>query len=170
MAGRDETLPRLEFAGRLAPFSPLENLGHDRFVDFMSAYPKTAWAGAGGRPRELAARRLAGDLYFNARFFHMPLTLFAVLIQEEAEEGLTGDLFHRGATLALNHRAAHLAWQTRRAAVAWEASRPPLCDLDEALGEKTAFIEAVYRKKLALVQALNRYLSAGDSLLSDLPD
>jgi len=54
--------------------------------------------------------------------------------------------------------------------VAWEAGRPLLCDLDEALDEKDTFIEAVYRKKLALVQALNRYLSAGDSLLSVLPD
>jgi hypothetical protein len=169
MAGRDEAAPRLEFAGRLAPFSPLENLGHDRFVDFMAAHLRAAWAGAGGRPRELAARRLAGDLYFNARFFRLPLTLFAVLIQQEDEEGLTGDLFRRGATLALHHRAAHLAWQTRRAAVAWEASRPLLCDLDEALDEKSIFIEAVYRKKLALVQALNRYLSADNNLLAALP-
>jgi hypothetical protein len=171
LAGRDEAAAsRLEFAGRLAPFAPLENLGHDRFVDFMSAYLKTAWAGAGGRPRELAARRLAGDLYFNTRFFRLPLTLFAVLIQQEAEEGLTGDLFRRGATLALYHRAAHLARQAGRAAVAWEEGRPLLCDLDEALNEKDIFIEAVYRKKLALVQALNRYLSAGDSLLAVLKD
>jgi hypothetical protein len=169
MAGRGEAAFRLEFAGRLAPFSPLENLGPDRFIDFMAAHVKTAWAGAGGRPRELAARRLAGDLYFNVRFFHLPLTLFAVLIQQEAEEGLTGDLFHRGATLALRHRAAHLARQAGLAAVSWEAGRPLLCDLDEALGEKEAFIEAVYRKKLALVQAFNRYLSIGDNLLSALP-
>ena len=170
MTGRDPSAPRLEFAGRLAPFSPLENLGHERFVDFMSAHLKSAWAGAGGRPRELAARRLAGDLFFNARFFQMPLTLFAVLIQQEAEEGLTVDLYSRGATLALHHRGAHLAHQTRRAAVTWEAGRPLLCDLDEALGEKTSFIESLYRKKLALIQALNRYLSAGDSLLSALPE
>ena len=169
MADRAPASPRLEFAGRLAPFSPLENLGHDRFVDFMSAHLKTAWAGAGGRPRELAARRLAGDLFFNARFFQLPLTLFAVLIQQEAEEGLTGDLYRRGAALALHHRAIHLARQTRRAAVAWEAGRPHLCDLDRALGEKDSFIESVYRKKLALVQACNRYLSAGDSLLAALP-
>jgi hypothetical protein len=170
MAGQDDDASKLEFAGRLAPFSQLENLGHDRFVDFMAAYIKTAWAGAGGRPRELAARRLAGDLYFNVRFFHLPLTLFVVLIQQEAEEGLTGDLFHRGATLALHHRAAHLARQARQAAVVWEAGRPLLCDLDEALNEKDAFIEAVYRKKLALVQDFNRYLSVGDNLLAALPD
>jgi hypothetical protein len=170
MAGREAAPPRLEFAGRLAPFAPLENLGYDRFVEFMAAYLKAAWAGAGGRPGELAARRLAGDLYFNTRFFRLPLTLFAVLIQEEAEEGLTGDLFRRGATLALHHRAAHLSRQTRQAAVAWEAGRPLLCDLDEALDEKKIFIEAVYRKKLALVQALNRYLNADHSLLAHLPD
>ncbi|MDR3038299.1 MAG: hypothetical protein LBV21_03260 [Candidatus Adiutrix sp.] len=164
--------PRLEFAGRLAPFAYLENLGPDRCVEFLAPYIKTSWFEAGARPRELAARRLAGDLYFNARMFRLPLTLFVALAHQETEEGLAVGLFRRGATLALHHRAAHLARLARAAAVAWGAGRPPLCDLDEALAqsENELFIEAVYRKKMALVQAVNQSRSAGDSLLAALPD
>ncbi len=162
---------RPEYAGRLAPFPPLENLGPDRFITFMSNYINTNWPSLSGRGRQQAARRLAGDLYFSARLFKLPITLLAVLTQEEAEaEGF--DFFRRGGTSALYDRTADLADLARDFTLTWQEGRPPLCDLDEALAscEDEAFVEAVYRRKMALVMAYNKALNAGNTLLAELED
>jgi|GEM_PF-2454557 len=162
---------RPEFAGRLAPFPQLENLGPDRFIEFMTEHIKGNWSCPSGRGRYQAARRLAGDIYFSARLFRLPVTLLAALIQEESEADEV-DFFRRGATRALYDRAADLLDLTRDYTLSWQEGRPPLCDLDEALAasEKDDFMEAVYRKKMALVMAFNKSLNAGQSLLTDLDD
>jgi hypothetical protein len=159
---------RPEYAGRLAPLTELENMGPDSFVKFMAGHIKSGWPGRDGRIRDLAAQRLAGDLYFSARLFKLPLTLLAALGHQQAEDG--EDFFRRGATCALHTLAADLAALTRESGLLWQEGRPPLCDLDEALAgrEGPAFIEEVYRKKMALVMAFNKTMNAGNSLLPDL--
>jgi chromosome segregation ATPase len=163
--------PRPEFAGRLAPFPEIENLGPDRFISFMAGYIKSDWPSFGGRVRARAALRLAGDLYFSARLFAQPATLLAAFTHYEAESREL-DFFRRGATSALHKLAADLADLTRNSALSWLPGRPPLCDLDQALAdfESPAVAEALYRRKMALVQAYNKSLNAGLSLFDEIDD
>ena len=164
-------LPRPEYAGRLAPFPQIENLGPDRFIGFMADYIKKNWPAPSGRGRDQAANRLAGDIYYAARLFKQPVTLFAALSQEEAERREL-DFFRRGGTTLLHKLAADLADLAQNSSVVWQEGKAPLCDLDEALAayENKAFVEAVYRRKMALVQAHNKVLNAGSSLLDGLED
>ena len=165
--------PRPEFAGRLAPCPQIENLGPARFTDFMSGHIKSTWPLlSSGRGRDRAARRLAGDIYFAARLFRLPVTFLAALAHQDAESGLIA-FFRRGATASLHDRALDLSDLAHNSALVWLEGRPPLCDLDEALTGPWGrpFVEAVYRKKNALILALNKILNADNTLLSGLrPD
>lgn len=160
---------RPEFAGRLAPFPQLENLGPERFIAFMSDYISDSWPKLSRRGRQQAARRLAGDLYFSARLFKLPVTLLSTVAHEEAETDQV-DFFRRGSTCAIHARAADLSDLTRSFSQVWQDGQPPLCDLDEALAasEKETFVEGVYRRKMALVMAYNKSLSSGSSLFDEI--
>ena len=164
-------LTRPEFAGRLAPFPEIENMGPDSFIAFMATHIQRNWPNFSTRPREHAARRLAGDIYFSARLFKLPVTLLAAQTHQEVETHLT-DFFKRGATMGLLHRASTLANLARRLGLDWEPGRPPLCDLDtllEASRKETKLDpENIYKKKMALVQAYNKHVNAGQNLLASL--
>ena len=159
---------RPEYAGRLAPMTELENMGPDTFIKFMTGHIKSHWPNDDGRIRDLAAKRLAGDLYFSARLFKLPLTFVAALTHQQAEDG--EDFFRRGSTYAIHTLTADLAALTRESGLLWQEGRPPLCDLDEVLaaGDGPAFIEEVYRKKMSLVMAYNKTMNADNTLLPDL--
>lgn len=164
-------LTRPEFAGRLAPFPGLENMGPDSFITFMAGHIQHNWQGLSGRPRERAARRVAGDIYYAARLFKLPITLLASHTHQEVETGRT-DFFSRGATVELLQRASTLANMARRLGLSWQPGRPPLCDIDNLLESSRKVTrldpENIYKKKMALVQAYNKHISAGQNLLSDL--
>lgn len=159
---------RPEYAGRLAPLTELENMGPDTFIKFMTGHIRNAWPHYDGKPRDLAAKRLAGDLYFSARLFKLPITFVAALTHQQAEEG--EDFFRRGSTCAIHTLTADLAAMTRESGLLWQEGRPPLCDLDEALAanEGSAFLEEVYRKKMSLIMAYNKTMNADNTLLPDL--
>lgn len=163
------TAVRPEFAGRLAPFPQLENLGPDRFISFMAGYINENWPKLSGRGRQQAARRLAGDIYFAARLFKLPTTLLSSLIHEEAETDQV-DFFRRGSTYAIHARAADLADLTKSYSLVWQEGCPPLCDLDEALAssEKETFVEGVYRRKMSMVMSYNKSINTGSSLFDEL--
>ena len=160
---------RPEYAGRLAPFPQLENLGPDRFITFMADYINDSWPNLTRRGRHQAARRLAGDIYFAARLFKLPTTLLASVIHEESEVDQL-DFFRRGSTYAVHVRAADLADLTRNFTLVWQEGHPPLCDLDEALAssEKEVFVEGVYRRKMSLVMAYNKTMNSGGSLFDEI--
>ena len=164
---------RSEFAGRLAPFPELENMGPDSFITFMAGHIKNNWPNLSGRPLERAARRLAGDIYFAARMFRLPLTLLASHTHQEVETNLA-DFFKRGATIDILRQASTMADMAHRFGLAWQPGRPRLCDLDNLLevSRKVTRLdpENIYKKKMALIQAYNKHISAGKDLLSGLSE
>ncbi len=165
--------PRYEFAGRLAPLIDLENMGPERFTEFLAGHIKSSWPDAGGPNRERAGLRLAGSIYFAARLFRLPLTLLASCLHGEAELKRV-DYFGRGSTEAIIERCAYLRGLAHDIGLNWQPDRPALCDLDrlmqEAAGETGLEAEEIYRKKMLLIQAYNKKLSSSHDLLSSLEE
>lgn len=165
--------PRYEFAGRLAPLSDLENMGSERFIEFLAGHIKSSWPDAGGPNRERAGLRLAGSIYFAARIFRLPLTLLASCLHGEAE-AKRADYFGRGSTEAIIERCAYLRGLAHDIGLNWQPGRPALCDLDrlmqEAAVETGLEAEEIYRKKMLLIQAYNKKLSSSHDLLSNLEE
>ncbi|MDR1922569.1 MAG: hypothetical protein LBS31_12645, partial [Candidatus Adiutrix sp.] len=80
--------PRPEFAGRLAPFPEIENMGPDTFIKFLADHIKSSWPmKLPSKGRDRAAREAAGAVYFSARTFKLPITFLASLTHQELSGG-----------------------------------------------------------------------------------
>ncbi|MGL4209484.1 MAG: hypothetical protein ACRCTY_08875 [Candidatus Adiutrix sp.] len=156
---------RHEFAGRLAPFTELENMAPKTFINFMSEHIKTTWPKLPPKGKSRYSREMAGDIYFSARTFKLPLTFLAALMHQLAD-------VHRGTinsaptsfkpqTLEIFSHAARLIPLIGRTSVSWQDGAPPLCDLDDVLqvymndGLLTT-PDDVFKKKMLLIESYKR--------------
>ncbi|UQZ88124.1 hypothetical protein C4J81_02415 [Deltaproteobacteria bacterium Smac51] len=164
-------LAQPEFAGRMAPFLEIENMGAASFIDFMSDHIKQNWPVPASRGRLSLTRRLSGDLYFSARLHRLPLTLLSSIAQQELEEGRAAHLLDgQAATIFLYRQAEQLASLVAASGEVWQNGRAPLCDLDEILAEKYGRLgmENIFRKKMKIIMSYNKVISQGHNLLSGL--
>ncbi len=162
-----------EFAGRLAPFPEVDNMGPASFIAFMAAHIKRHWPFAGGRGQSASARLMAGDLYFAARAHRLPPSLLAAALEWEiAEKGLPAlmdpKMARRMAAVFMYKKAGELAEAALKGGETWQEGRAPLCDLDEVLTEKygTLAAENIYRRKMKIVMSRNKMIAQSRDLFS----